>query len=54
MAIQDEKVFELEGQNFNSMVPGSTAKKMRTCVIWQAVRFVIINLKMFVVISKSH
>lgn len=54
MALKDEKVFELEGQNFNSMVPGTTAKKLRTCIIWQFIRFVAINIKMVVVVSKSH
>ena len=54
MALKDEKVFELEGQNFGSMVPGATAKKMRTCVIWQIIRFIAINMKMLVVVSKSH
>ncbi len=55
MAVKEsETVFELEGQNFNSMVPGKTAKKLRTCLIWQFIRFVAINIKMVVVVSKSH
>lgn len=54
MALKDESVFELESQNFGSMVPGKTAKKMRTCLIWQAIRFVVINIKMIIVVSKSH
>jgi hypothetical protein len=55
MAVKDsEKVFELEGQNFGSMVPGKTAKAMRTCLIWQFIRFVSINIKMIIVVSKSH
>lgn len=55
MAIKEsETVFDLEGQNFNSMVPGKTAKALRTCVIWQFIRFVAINIKMVVVVSKSH
>ncbi len=41
-------------QNYTTMVPGSFAKRMRTCVIWQFIRFIIINLKMLVVVSKSH
>jgi len=41
-------------QAFFSAVPTDITKFFRTCVIWQAFRFVIINLKMFVVISKSH
>jgi len=35
-------------------MPGKFAKAMRTNVIWQFIRFVIINLKMLVVVSKSH
>ncbi|MDD3342831.1 MAG: hypothetical protein PHR87_04570 [Sulfurospirillaceae bacterium] len=27
---------------------------MRKCVIWQIFRFIVINLKMLVVVSKSH
>jgi hypothetical protein len=37
-----------------TMIPGKFARFMRTCVIWQFIRFVIINLKMLVVVSKSH
>ena len=41
--------------NFNlTMIPGSFAKKMRTCLIWQFIRFVAINIKMLIVVSKSH
>ena len=54
MALKDEKVFELESQNYGSMVPGKTAKMMRTCVIWQFIRFIAINIKMIIVVSKSH
>ena len=42
-------------ENFTlTMIPGSFARKMRTCLIWQFIRFVIINIKMLVVVSKSH
>lgn len=34
--------------------PNKFTKFMRTCVLWQIVRFIIINLKMLRVISKSH
>jgi len=37
-----------------TMMPGGFAKKMRTCVIFQFIRFIVINLKMLVVVSKSH
>jgi len=37
-----------------TMMPGAFAKRMRTCVIWQFIRFIIINIKMLIVVSKSH
>ena len=44
-----------KNDNFNlTMIPGKFAKAMRTCLIWQGFRFAIINLKMLVVVSKSH
>ena len=50
----EEKNFA-KSDKFNlTMIPGSFAKKMRTCIIFQFIRFVIINLKMIVVVSKSH
>lgn len=39
---------------FGTMVPSGTQKFMRTCLIWQAVRFIAINIKMTVLILKSH
>lgn len=39
---------------FGSMVPGKTAKKLRTCVIWQFIRFIALNIKMIIVVRKSH
>jgi hypothetical protein len=40
--------------NFTTMTPGPLAIYMRTCKIWQLIRFVMINIKMLVVVSKSH
>jgi hypothetical protein len=37
-----------------TMIPGKFAKAMRTCLIFQAFRFIAINIKMLVVVSKSH
>jgi len=51
---KEEINFEKNGQFNLTMIPGSFAKKMRTCLIWQAIRFAIINIKMLVVVSKSH
>ncbi len=54
MALHDEKHIKAYSQNFTTMTPGSFQKKLRTCVIFQFVRFVIINIKMLVVVGKSH
>jgi len=51
---QEERNFEKSDQFNLTMIPGSFAKKMRTCVIWQFIRFVIINIKMIIVVGKSH
>jgi len=48
-----EKNFQKE-QFTLTMIPGGFAKKMRTCLIFQAFRFAVINIKMLVVVSKSH
>jgi hypothetical protein len=50
---QEEKNFE-QSQFTLTMIPGTFARKMRTCLIWQAFRFAVINIKMLVVVSKSH
>jgi len=54
MALKDEKNFDRNGQNYGTMIPGGKAKFFRTCVIWQGIRFIMINLKMLKVVSKSH
>lgn len=41
-------------QNFTTMVPTGIVKFFRTCVVWQAIRFVAINIKMIAVVAKSH
>ncbi len=51
---KEEENIKAYEQNYTTMVPGSFAKRMRTCVIWQFIRFIAINLKMLVVVSKSH
>ncbi len=37
-----------------TMMPGKFAKFLRTCVIWQFIRFLVINVKMIIVVGKSH
>jgi len=39
---------------FGTMMPLGTQKFFRTCVLWQIVRFVAINIKMTILILKSH
>jgi len=39
---------------FETMVPTGMVKFFRTCVIWQFVRFIALNIKMAIVIFKSH
>jgi len=51
---REEVNFEKNEQFNLTMIPGSFARKMRTCLIWQAIRFAIINIKMLIVVSKSH
>jgi len=51
---KEELNFE-KSDDFNlTMIPGSFARKMRTCLIWQFIRFVVINIKMIIVVGKSH
>lgn len=54
MALEDEKHIKAYSQNFTTMTPGAFQKKLRTCVIYQFIRFIIINIKMIVVVGKSH
>lgn len=41
-------------QNFTTMVPTGFVKFFRTCVVWQIIRFIVINIKMLIVVRKSH
>jgi len=56
MAVMEEQknINPYDGKTFDTMVPGPFIKFMRTCKIWQFIRFVIINLKMLQVVAKSH
>ena len=51
---KEEMNFQKSDEFSRTMIPGSFARKMRTCVIWQFIRFVAINIKMLVVVSKRH
>jgi len=37
-----------------TMVPLGFQKFLRTCVLWQLIRFIAINIKMTILILKSH
>ncbi len=53
--MKQEEVNFGKNDNFNlTMIPGKFARSMRTCVIYQFIRFIAINIKMLVVVSKSH
>ena len=41
-------------QNYYPPVPSGFTKMMRTFFIWQIYRFVVINIKMIIIILKSH
>jgi hypothetical protein len=44
-----------QNEQFNlTMIPSKFAKALRTCVIWQFIRFIAINIKMIIVVGKSH
>lgn len=51
---QEERNFEKHDQFTLTMIPGKFARAMRTCLIFQAFRFAVINIKMLIVVSKSH
>jgi len=52
---KEEELNFQKSDDFNlTMIPGAFARKMRTCLIWQFIRFVVINIKMIIVVGKSH
>jgi len=51
---KEELNFAKREQYRLTMIPGKFAVRLRTCLIYQAFRFIVINLKMLVVIRKSH
>lgn len=51
---QEELNFGKSEEFSRTMIPGKFARAMRTCKIWQLFRFAVINIKMLVVVSKSH
>ena len=51
---QEEANFGKSEQFNLTMIPGKFARAMRTCKIWQFFRFIVLNMKMLIVVSKSH
>jgi len=51
--VEEELSFSKDQFNL-TMIPGRFARFLRTCVLWQIIRFIVINIKMLVVVSKSH
>jgi hypothetical protein len=50
-----EEELNFEKEQFSlTMIPGKFARSMRTCVIWQFFRFLVLNIKMIIVVGKSH
>jgi len=50
-----EEELNFTKEQFNlTMIPGKFARFLRNCVIYQFIRFLIINLKMIIVVRKSH
>jgi len=53
--MKKEELNFAKSDDFNrTMIPGKFARAMRTCKIWQLFRFLVINIKMLVVVAKSH
>ena len=51
---QEEVNFGKNAKFNTSMIPSKGQRFLRKCKIWQFFRFIMINLKMLVVVSKSH
>lgn len=55
MAIKPEEFnFSLNDKFKTAMIPGKFARFLRTNLIWQFIRFIVLNIKMLVVVSRSH
>ncbi len=49
-----EKHIKAYEPSFETMVPTPLVKFFRTCILWQIIRFIVINIKMILVVLKSH
>ncbi len=53
-AVSEELNFQTNSKMNLTMIPGKFTRFMRTCVIWQFIRFIVLNIKMIIVVRKSH
>jgi len=51
---QEEVNFGKQDNFTLTMIPGKFAKGLRTCILFQLFRFAVINVKMLIVVAKSH
>jgi len=49
-----KQITPYDNKTYGTMIPGPFQKFLRKCLIWQFIRFIVINLKMLMVVSKSH
>jgi len=54
MAREHVKHIESYTPQAGTMIPLGSQKFLRTCFVWQLIRFAIINVKMTKLILKSH
>lgn len=52
--VKEELNFQKDFKSQLTMLPGKTALFLRTCVLWQIIRFIVLNIKMITVVGKSH
>ena len=52
--VAEEENFQKKEKFILTMIPGKFARFLRTCVIWQFIRFLVLNIKMIIVVGKSH
>lgn len=54
MLNEDEKDMQGYLQNNMPKVPNRFKRYLRNCILYQLVRLVVINIKMMIVVKKSH
>jgi hypothetical protein len=54
MALKHVKHIDPYSPQSETVIPDTMVKFLRTCVVWQIIRFIIINIRMTKLILKSH